>query len=89
MTEATQATFAELEYDAKKRKTRREKFLERMDGLVPWRELEDLIRPHYPKAGRGRRPYPLSSMLRVHCVQLFHDMSDPGMEAHLSPRFSV
>ena len=77
---ATQATFAELEYDAKKRKTRREKFLERMEGLVPWRALEDVIRPHYPKAGRGRRPYPLSSMLRVHCVQLFYNMSDPGME---------
>ncbi len=45
MTEATQATFAELEYMAKKRKTRREKFLERMDGLVPWKELEDAIRP--------------------------------------------
>ena len=38
MTEATQATFAELEYRAKKRKTRRERFLERMDGLVPWKE---------------------------------------------------
>ena len=32
-----QATFAELEYGAKKKKTRREKFLERMDGLIPWR----------------------------------------------------
>ena len=74
------ATFSELEHDAKKRKTRREKFLERMEGLVPWRELEELIRPHYPKAGRGRHPYPLSSMLRVHCVQLFYNMSDPGME---------
>ena len=80
MTEATQATFAELEYMAKKRKTRREKFLERMDGLVPWKELEEAIRPHYPKAGRGRRPYPLSAMLRVHCVQLFYNMSDPAME---------
>ena len=43
-----QATFAELEYGAKK-KTRREKFLERMDGLIPWKELEDVIEPHYPK----------------------------------------
>ena len=77
---AMQATFADLEYGAKKRKTRREKFLERMDALMPWPELEALIRPHYPKAGRGRRPYPLSSMLRVHCVQLFYNMSDPGME---------
>ena len=80
MTEAAQSTFAELEYSAKKRKTRREKFLERMERLVPWSELEEAIRPHYPKAGRGRRPYALSSMLRVHCVQLFYNLSDPGME---------
>lgn len=33
---AMQATFADLEYGAKKRKTRREKFLERMDALMPW-----------------------------------------------------
>lgn len=83
MAAAAQATFADLEYGAKKRKTRREKFLERMERLIPWEELEDAIRPHYPKtrtSGRGRRPYPLSAMLRVHCVQLFYNASDPGME---------
>ena len=52
-----QPTFADLEYDGKKRKTRREIFLERMDGLVPWEKLEERIRPYYPKAGRGRRRY--------------------------------
>ena len=75
-----QPTFADLEYEGKKRKTRREKFLERMEGLIPWQELEERIRPYYPKAGRGRRPYELSAMLRVHCVQLFYNLSDPGME---------
>ena len=82
MAAAAQASFAELEYGAKKRKTRREKFLERMERLVPWQELEDAVRPHYPKTptGRGRRPYPLSAMLRVHCMQLFYNVSDPGME---------
>ena len=73
-------TFADLEYEGKKRKTRREKFLERMDGLIPWEQLEERIRPFYPKAGRGRRPYELSTMLRIHCVQLFYNLSDPGME---------
>ncbi len=63
-------TFAELEYDSKKRRTRREIFLEKMEGLIPWQQLEDRIEPFYPKAGRGRRPYPLGVMLRVHCVQL-------------------
>ena len=75
-----QPTFSDLEYEGKKRKTRREKFLERMDGLIPWEELEERIRPFYPKAGRGRRPYELSTMLRIHCVQLFYNLSDPGME---------
>ena len=51
-----------------------------MDGLIPWQSLEDRIRPFYPKAGRGRHPYPLTAMLRVHCVQLFYNLSDPGME---------
>ena len=75
-----EATFADLEYDGKKRKTRREIFLERMDGLIPWEQLEERIRPFYPKAGRGRRPYDLAVMLRIHCVQLFYNLSDPGTE---------
>ena len=75
-----QPTVTDLEYDGKKRKTRRELFLQRMDGLMPWEQLEERIRPFYPSARRGRRPYPLSTMLRVHCVQLFYNLSDPGME---------
>ena len=75
-----QPTFSDLEYQGKKRKTRRELFLERMDALIPWQKLEGCIQPFYPKAGRGRHPYPLPAMLRVHCVQLFYNLSDPGME---------
>ena len=75
-----QPTFSDLEYQGKKRKTRRELFLERMDGLIPWQKLEERIRPFYPKAGRGRHPYPLAVILRIHCVQLFYNLSDPGME---------
>ena len=82
-------TFADLEYQGKKRKTRRELFLERMDGLIPWQSLEDGIRPFYPKAGNGRRPYPLSVMLRVHCVPLCYNLSDPGMEDLLYEAESV
>ena len=84
-----QATFAELEHDSKKRRTRRELFLEKMDGLVPWEALEALIEPFYPKPGRGRRPYPLRTMLRVHCVQLWYEVSDPGMEDLLYEAESV
>ena len=54
-----------------------------MDGLVPWDELEQRIAPVYPKRGRGRRPYPLRMMLRIHCLQLWFNLSDPGMEQEL------
>ena len=79
-----QPTFADLEFQNKKRKTRREVFLEQLGSLIPWRRLEERIRPHYPKAGRGRRPYDLSVMLRVHIVQVYYNLSDLGME---DPRF--
>lgn len=75
-----QQTFASVEFENKKRKTRRERFLDRLDAIVPWAELEARIEPHYPKPGRGRRPYPLGVMLRVHCVQLAYNLSDPAME---------
>ena len=82
-------TFADLQYENKKRKTRRELFLEGMDGLIPWQRLEERIRPYYANAGRGRHPYGLSVMLRVHCVQLFYNLSDPGMEDLLYEAESV
>ena len=84
-----QPSFADLEYRSKKRKTRREEFLERMDSLVPWRRLEERIEPHYFPGERGRRPYPLAVMLRVHVVQLCCNLSDPAMEDLLYEAESV
>jgi len=76
-----QKTFADLEYEHKKHQTRRERFLERMEQLIPWARLEARLAPVYPKGGaKGRQPYPLATMLRVHCVQLFYHLSDPAME---------
>ena len=54
-----------------------------MSAWIAWFHgvrLEERIRPFYPKAGRGRQPYELFAMLRIHCVQLFYNLSDPGME---------
>ena len=78
-----QIGFAEAEYAGKRKKTRREVFLEEMDLVVPWKALLKLIEPHYPVAGRGRRPYALSTMLRVHLMQNWFALSDPGMEEAL------
>lgn len=79
-----QYTFADAEHDHKKHVTHMETFLARMDALIPWPLLERLIEEHYPKAGNGRRPYDLSVMLRIHCLQLFYNFSDPMMQDYLN-----
>lgn len=79
----SQLTFAEAEYANKKRKTRREVFLEKLDHLIPWQKLEKALSKGYPKGGNGRPPYPLSVMLRVHVLQVVYNLSDPMMEDSL------
>lgn len=76
----SQMSFADAEFTQKRRQTRKERFLARMDEIIPWALLEGIIEPHYPKAGNGRRPYPLSIMLRVHFLQQWYDLSDPATE---------
>ena len=56
---SNQFTFDDSEFSRKRRQTRKEIFLSRMDKLLPWSQLLDVIVPFYPKAGNGLRPYPL------------------------------
>jgi IS5 family transposase len=79
----SQLSFADAEYAGKRKKTRREVFLEEMEQVVPWKVLLQIIEPHYPVAGRGRRPYALEAMLRVHLMQNWFALSDPAMEEAL------
>ena len=75
--------FGDAEYAGKRTKARREVFLEELDQVVPWKSLLSLIEPMYPEAGRGRHPYPLETMLRVHLMQNWFGLSDPAMEEAL------
>jgi IS5 family transposase len=54
-----------------------------MEQVVPWALWTRRIAPHYPKAGRGRRPFALDAMLRIHCLQQWFSYSDPAMEEAL------
>jgi len=74
------ASFASLAFENKKKKTRREKFLDDMNQVIPWEELLQVIRKHYPKAGNGRQPMSLERMLRVYFLQQWYSLSDPAME---------
>ncbi len=65
----SQTSFSDLEYAGKRKQTRRECFLTEMEQVVPWSGLVALIEPLYPKAGGGRNPYPLETMLSIHLLQ--------------------
>lgn len=77
---STQRTFADLAWSAKKKVTRRERFLAEMDAVIPWAELVALIAPHYPTPGRGRPPLGIEKMLRIYFLQQWFDLSDPAAE---------
>ncbi len=77
-----QLGFGDYEQTTAKKLTKRERFLAQMEAVVPWKALIALIEPCYPKTGSkgGRPPYPLETMLRIHLMQQWYDLSDPAME---------
>ena len=76
-----QSSFSDLEYAAKKKLTRRDRFLAGIHAVTSWAALEAEIEPFYPKGeGRGRPPIGLSRMLRMYVAQQCFGLSDEGME---------
>jgi IS5 family transposase len=77
----TQISFSEAEYAKKKKQTRRELFLAKMELVVPWSRLMEVIEPHYPKSGkRGRPPIGLERMLRMYFLQQWYGLADEAVE---------
>jgi IS5 family transposase len=71
---------ARLSLELTTKKTRKQVFLEQMEAVVPWAELVRVIAPYYPEGRTGRPPFSLETMLRVHFMQQWFTLSDPGME---------
>ncbi|SIR70941.1 Transposase domain [Pseudacidovorax sp. RU35E] len=71
------------------KKTRKEVFLEEMNQVVPWAALVALIQPYARGAHQalgGRPPFGIETMLRIHCLQLWWNLSDPAVEEELHER---
>ena len=75
-----QPSFSQVEFAAKKKTTRREQFLARMEKLIPWSQLLAVIEPFYPKGERGRPPVGLERMLRVYFLQQWYGLADEAIE---------
>lgn len=65
------------------KRTRRREFLDEMGRVVPWGELVALVTPYLPEGKRGRPPFAPETMLRIHFMQQWFNLSDPAMEEAL------
>lgn len=78
-----QTSFAQAEFAAKRKTTRRERFLAEMEQAVPWSRLLKALSPHYypdSRGKRGRPPIPLRRMLRMYFVQQWYALADEALE---------
>ena len=80
-----QMSLGESGYERKTKRTRKREFLDEMNLVVPWAELVSLIAPHAPAPGAkgGRPPFAVETMLRIHFLQQWFNLSDPSMEEAL------
>ena len=65
-----QMTFTDMEYSNRKKKTRREEFLDAMGEIIPWSYWVEIIRPYYFNNKRGRKPTGIETMPRMYLMHL-------------------
>jgi len=65
------------------KRTRKREFLAQMERVVPWAALVELVSPYAPEGKKGRPPFPMQTMLRIHFMQQWFTLSDPAMEEAL------
>lgn len=75
-----QYSFTDFEYSQRRRKTKREEFLAKMEQVVPWTEWEEIVKPYYPEGKKGRKPQEIERMLRMLLLQTWFNLSDEGVE---------
>ena len=71
------------------KRTRKREFLAQMERVVPWAALVELVAPYAPEGKKGRPPFAVHTMLRIHFMQQWFTLSDPAMEEalHDTPLF--
>ena len=74
---------ADLGLSLSTKRTRKREFLYEMNRVVPWAALVELVTPYAPEGKRGRPPFAVEAMLRIHFMQQWFTLSDPAMEEAL------
>lgn len=73
---------------AQHKKLRCERFLDDMNGVIPWGKLVGKILPYYKDRETGRKKKEVMMMLRIYFLQQWYNLSDPGAEEAIYDRNS-
>ncbi len=84
-----QLTFSDIEYSNRKKKTKREEFLDAMEEIIPWAYWVEMIRPYYFNNKRGRKPIGIETMLRMYLMQIWFNLSDEGIEDSIYDSYAM
>ncbi|MCC8067356.1 MAG: transposase, partial [Clostridiales bacterium] len=84
-----QQTFSDIEYSNRRKKTKRETFLDSMDKMLPWDQWVNLIRPYYPSGKRGRPPKKIETMLRMYLMQNWFHLSAAAIEDSIYDSYAM
>lgn len=84
-----QKSFSSIDFSVHYKSTKRQEFLQKMDQIMPWKEITAIIEPYYPKSEMGRPAIGLGKMIRIHFLQHWFSLSDPAAEEAIHDSVSM
>lgn len=84
-----QLTFSDVKYSNRRKKTKREEFLDAMEEIIPWSYWVEIIRPFYFNNKRGRKAIGIETMLRMYLMQIWFNLSDEGIEDSIYDSYAM
>lgn len=85
----SQLSFADLIVNNSRKKTRSQFKLEKLNALINWRPILELVKGCFPTNPQGGRPQKdLGAKTRMLFLQHLYNLSDPELEDQLNDRLS-
>ena len=84
----SQVSLLDSAFSKRKKRSRSDSLLQKIDKFVDWQELENICRPMYKSSRRGRPTIPIQFSLKCLILQYLYNLSDPALEDALVDRLS-
>ena len=83
-----QVSLLDSAFNRRKKRSRSDSLLQKIDQFVDWKKLEVICQPMYKPSRRGRPTVPIQFSLKCLILQYLYNLSDPALEDALIDRMS-